>query len=303
MYEETIYIKKHGPSSGAGFWIYQGYYKAWQALGYEVKWYEIPSDIKVDHPFIVMTNDSDISEKMISIISDSHKTFLFAQPGEFPEPWGTHPNFVSACQKPYVAKLNEMENVIKWTWCDNKKYHDMWRDVYTFPLAFDNIGYKAARYEKKLDFDVCFIGGLANNGFNEKVKIMNEMLGFLEKSELNCGFFVNKNVPHNIERDILFSSKVCLNIHDNYQRTLGFDTNERTFKSLGLGGYLVSDNVTQVTNIFPDTYTDNDPQKILEHIRKTVRNPDILTETKNKNRKLIDEKHTYIKRVEDFMKL
>ena len=82
-------------------------------LGYEVKWYEIPSDIKVDHPFIVMTNDSDISEKMISIISDSHKTFLFVQPGEFPEPWGTHPNFVSACQKPYVAKLNEMENVIK----------------------------------------------------------------------------------------------------------------------------------------------------------------------------------------------
>ena len=65
----------------------------------------------------------------------------------------------------------------------------------------------------------------------------------------------------------------------------------------------MSDNVTQVTNIFPDTYTDNDPQKILEQIRKTIRNPDILTEIKNKNRKLIEEKHTYIKRVEDFMKL
>ena len=303
MSKEIVYIKKHGPSTGAGFWIYQGYFKAWENLGFEVRWYEIPSDIKTDNPFYIMTNDSLISETMINLFSQSEKTFLFVQPGEFPKPWGEHPNFVSACQKQFVAKINEMENVFKWTWCDSKKYHQMWKNVYTMPLAFDSIGYRGASYQEKLDFDVCFIGGLANNGFNEKVKIMNEVMGFLEKSELKCGFFINKNVPHNLERDILFSSKVCLNVHDNYQRVLGFDTNERTFKSLGLGGCLISDEVGQVTNIFPDVYTDNSPQNLLEQIRKIIRNPEVLEKIKTKNRKTVEDEHTYIKRVEKFLSL
>ena len=303
MSKEIVYIKKHGPSSGAGFWIYQGYYSAWESLGYEVSWYEIPSDIKTEKPFYVMTNDSAISESMIRILGKSKKTFLFTQPGDFPDPWGTHSNFISACQKQYVAKLNEMDNVIQWTWCDSKKYHEMWKNVYTMPLAFDSLGYRGASYQKKLDFDICFIGGLANNGFNEKVKIMDNVLGYLEKSELKCGFFVNKDVPHIIERDILFSSKICLNIHDNYQRVLGFDTNERTFKSLGLGGCLISDEVGQVTHLFSNIYTDNEPQNLLEQAKRIIRNPDKLEETKKKNREVIEESHTYIKRVEEFLKL
>lgn len=301
MSKAIVYIKKHPPNTGAGFWIYQGYKRAWEQLGYTVRWYEIPIDIKTDKPFYIMTNDSFISESMINLMELSERTFLFVQPGTFPEPWGNHPNFISACQKQFVAKLNDMENVIKWTWCQNKKYHEMWNNIYTIPLAFDNIGYSDFSYNKHLNFDVCFVGGVANNGFNEKIKIMQDMLGFLSKTELKCGFFVNKNIPHQAEREIIYSSKVCLNIHDKYQRVLGLDTNERTFKALGLNGCLVSDDVTQVNTIFPDVFVDNDPEKLLEKIRSYIRNPEQLQVLKEKNRSLIIEKHTYVHRVKEML--
>ena len=74
-------------------------------------------------------------------------------------------------------------------------------------------------------------------------------------SGLNCGFFVGKNLTHEQECKVLHNSKVTLNIHDAYQRTLGLDTNERTFKSLGLNGCLVSDTVGQLSRLFPDLNT------------------------------------------------
>ena len=58
-------------------------------------------------------------------------------------------------------------------------------------------------------------------------------------------------------------SKISLNIHDAYQRTLGCDTNERTFKSLGLNGILISDKIKQLENIFPNIKTSNDSSELV----------------------------------------
>ena len=170
-------------------------------------------------------------------------------------------------------------------------------------LAFDSINYKTTQTEE-YTFDVCFVGGWANNGFNEKRKIMLKHFAELQSSGLKCGVFINKNLTHEQENHILCNSKVALNIHDAYQRVLGLDSNERTFKSLGLTGALVCDNITQVKNVFPSLELYDTPKQMVELIKHYVDMPLAdLEQVKKTNRELINKEHTYINRVEQLRNL
>lgn len=133
---------------------------------------------------------------------------------------------------------------------------------------------------------------------------MKEMLEAFAKSDLKCGFSVNGNVSHETENFVLNNSKIALNIHDLYQRVVGLDSNERTFKSLGCNGILLCDEVEQVKNLFPDTYCSNDPQKLISKA-KEICSLEIndLNSMKEKNKAIIKSNHTYLKRVEKFISL
>ena len=171
-------------------------------------------------------------------------------------------------------------------------------------MAFDSVGYSRTINEKYKKFDVCFVGGWANNGFNEKRKIMIDVFSKYKDSGLKCAFFVEKNLTHEQEMEILSSSRVALNIHDAYQRILGTDTNERTFKSLGLNGCLVSYTVGQLNRLFPDIKTSLDATGLVditkEYLSLTERE---LLDIKEKNIQNILENHCYTNRVESLLSL
>ena len=197
-----------------------------------------------------------------------------------------------------IQKINKLKNVKKWTFCSDLNFFNLWEDIFILPLAFDNINYKSnVCHDYK--YDVCFIGGLADNGYNEKIKIMEQTLNSFVSSGLKCGFSVNQNVSHDVENQVLINSKVALNIHDAYQRHLGFDSNERTFKSLGVNGILVCDNVKQVRDLFPFSYCDNNVENLIKKVKEYCSlSIDSLNEIKQENQKTIELEHTYIKRVE-----
>ena len=123
-----------------------------------------------------------------------------------------------------------------------------------------------------------------------------------KNTNLKCGFFINKNLSHEMENKIICNSGVAINIHDNYQRILGLDTNERTFKSLGLNGTLVSDKVTQVERLFPDVAISETPEEMVESVMEMLDRGD-LDEFKQNNIKNVMENHTYINRVREFLGL
>ena len=291
-----VYIKKH--ESHAGKWIYEGYYSAWKRLGYDVEYYSNLQNIS-DNDYYLMALDGDVNKDNLKVISRSNKTFLFAQPNVFPMPWGAHPNFVSSISQQDILEINDMDNVHLWTFADvSEEYFPAWKPVNTIPLAFDSINYENS-VNKDFAYDVCFVGGWANNGFNEKKKIMIDVFSKFKQSGLRCGFFINKNVSHKAETEILSSSRVCLNIHDAYQRLLGLDTNERTFKSLGLNGLLVSDKIKQLDDMFPEVYTSLNTTEIVNKVKEYVDMPDgSILEEKEKNRIKTITKHCYTNRVE-----
>ena len=219
---------------------------------------------------------------------------------------GTTPNFYCDANEEGVRVLSDMDNVVLWTFAKVvPKFYSQWnKDIHTIPLAFDSINYNPQVAEKYKQFDISFVGGWANNGFNEKRKIIIDIFSKFKDSGLKCGFFINKNLTRQQECDLLANSKMTLNIHDAYQRVLGLDTNERTFKSLGLNGLMISDTVEHLNEIFPDVRTSIDPQELV-NITKEILS---LTQSeinviKEKNKQEIIDNHCYVNRIDQLMSL
>ena len=310
-------------SSHAGRWIYIGYQKAWQQLGYDIVvpppeapgngncvWLlDVPTtaDLLAEE-YIMMAPDSiahNLGAPFLEAAARSHKTFIFAQPNAFPSPWGDHPNFQCAASDETINALNQMDNVFLWTFGDVvEDYFYKWKKVHTVPLAYDAISYAPIKNENYGKYDICFVGGWADNGFNEKRKIMLDIFIEFKKSDLNCGFFVNKNLSHEQENLLLYNSKISLNIHDAYQRTLGTDTNERTFKSIGLNGIMISDKVRHLEDIFPNVRASNDAAELVRITREYLSlSKKELNEIKEENREHILDNHCYTNRVQQLLSI
>ncbi len=298
----TVYIKHHPHS--AGKWIYEGFARAWMSLGFEVLFFNDISQIKSDARFI-MTTESDI-ERDMDVLGSVEKSFVFVQPFKFPEPWGRHPNWVTSVRRETAEKSNLLSSIKKWTFVNdvqNENYKP-WTDVHYVPLAFDSLGYQLPDFNIEKKFDVCFVGGWADNGFNEKQKRIIDYLGPIQQSGIRCGFFINSGLTHEQENFVICSSRVAINVHDEYQVKLGLDLNERTFKSLAMNGVLVSDSVFEMKNLFPDVKISNSPEEMLKIVNGYLEiDENELKNERSRNRNMILENHTYVKRVERMMKL
>ena len=310
---KKVYIPDHRGISGANIWIYEGYRKAWESLGYNTEYYNSNSKKSLEtstdlQDYYIMATDWFYEPFHSSdFILKAKKVFLFPQPTVFPKPWGLHPNFISSLTPKIISEINEQENTKLWSFGEVRKvkneYFPLWKDIETVPLAFDNVSYEYLE-DDKYKFDVCFVGGRANNGFDEKYKIMMNHFAAFKDSGLKCGIFVGRNLTHEQENKLLYNSKVAINIHDAYQRELRSDTNERTFKALGLTGVLVSDDEGQLERLFPDVKRTNDPKKMVTFVKEYVNmSPEKLNSIKKENRKNVLENHTYINRVKKLLKL
>tara|TARA_Y100001963_G_scaffold34379_2_gene47835 strand:- start:3517 stop:4542 length:1026 start_codon:yes stop_codon:yes gene_type:complete len=336
-----VYIKKI--SEGASKWIYDGYSKAWEYLGYEVVRYNNFIDID-DNDYFLMAFDTDIGgerlakydskndcyflsingghgvvknephprnlyqyfsknvdPKRTKVLKKSKKTFLFVQPYSFPQPWSTSTNFITSLGTTAIEEVNSLDNILKWTFVDytKKDFYEEWgNDIKFIPLALDSISYKPQK-DEKYKFDVCYVGSWADNGLNEKKNIMIEYFSEIKKRNINAGIFINKNLSIQDEANLLHNSKMAINIHDKYQQVLGLDTNERTFKSLGLNGFLVSDHVENLKDIFPEVSTVENAKAMADCVEdKLSKN---LHNTKEENMRKIISEHTYIERVKEMI--
>jgi len=270
-------------------WIYQGYFNAFKALGHEVSVFYTPQDIvSADIIFDFLTPGS-LEHK------DYEKLILFVTPNRFPGRWNEHENYVSKLAKSeqIVAEINNNSKILKWTFCNNKNvdFWDNWEDVKYYPLAFDHKAYTQHEFEPK--YDVYYCGGWANNGYNTKKKRIISHLSEFKDKGLKTGFFINKGISHSNENYYLANSRVCVNIHDDYQIELGLDTNERTFKALGLGGVVVSDRVEEIAHLNLPVILADDPYDMYIKTLEAMNTP---ISVRKSNKELILENHCYIHR-------
>lgn len=106
------------------------------------------------------------------------------------------------------------------------------------------------------------------------------------------------------ERKIYNSSKICVNVHEEYQKKFGGDCNERTFKIPAAEGFEIVDRVKCITNYFVEgkeiIIADN-KSDWLEKIHYYLKNPDKKNAIIKQGRKKVLAKHTYHHRAKQFI--
>jgi hypothetical protein len=294
MTGKKIFIPIH--EANAGKWIYQGFYNGWRILQYDVQYYK-PQDIsELPKNSYIMAVDS--KEYDFNILSKFDKVFLYCRNNFLPGIYSTHPNFVCDLPAETIQFINDRKNFIKFNFGRIlPQYMNIWQNVHYLPLAFDHLSYNHI----KGDFicDVGFVGGFADNGFNTKIQIMKQKLAPFQGSKLKCKFYIGKNISHEDENKLLCGSRICLNIHDQYQTELGLDTNERTFKALGLSGVVISDHVECLKMTpFEDLKI---IYRILPEVCEEILKKKNLQQLREHNKNEIRKKHLYVHRAEELL--
>jgi len=301
-----IYIQK--PPHRAWETINNGYKSAWAHEGFNVVEYTTVEEINESKgSYDIMAVDWLIkTQEAVDVLKNSNRAYFFPQPNNFPLPWGRHPNFASAVSREHTEQINESNNIYLWLWSEiseeqKKECYSKWKweEINIVQLAFDSINYVPI-LDERYKFDVCFVGGWANNGFDEKRQIMLKYFQPFMKSDLKCGIFVEKNLTYEQENLLLYNSKVSINIHDAHHYHTQDHTNERTYKGLGLTGALVSDGggKIQMKKLFPEVPLCDTPEEMFDAVERYVKMPEKeLQLIKEKNREEVRENHTYINRV------
>lgn len=106
-------------------------------------------------------------------------------------------------------------------------------------------------------------------------------------------------------RRVYSSSIISLNIHEEHQRRLGCDFNERTFKIIASGGFEVCDNVKVLRKYFTEKelVIGENTQDWFDKIEYYIRNPEKRLSIIRAGKKKVLAKHTYHNRAQQFIDL
>lgn len=200
---------------------------------------------------------------------------------------------------------------------------------FTIPLAADKIN---MRYEFSEDFiaDISYIGTYLHskrkffkdyvfplkNKYDLKLygqdwTLRDRLLGWIQKfgQYYNIPYLSSVQKPKlqlEDEAKIYSSSKICINVHEEYQRKFGGDCNERTFKIPLCSGFEITDNVACIQKYFKvgkEIIIVKNRDEWFEKIEYYLKNPDKKLPIIEAGKKKVLAEHTYHNRVEQIFNI
>lgn len=107
------------------------------------------------------------------------------------------------------------------------------------------------------------------------------------------------------EASIYSSTKISINIHEDYQKKYGGECNERTFKIPLCGGFEITDDVAAIRKYFTDDeiVVARNKTDWFDKIDFYMKNPDKRIKIAEKGRIKVMSDHTYHNRVEQILKI
>ena len=203
------------------------------------------------------------------------------------------------------------------------------KDFVTIPLAADKT-LIFNEYDKKFEGDISYIGTnlpqkrkffkeqLFPLGKKYELKLYGQdwtskdkLLGWIQKfgQYFNINFLKKVQSPKldlNDERKIYSSSKICVNIHEDYQKEFGGDFNERTYKIPLCKGFEITDDVASIRKYFEDgkeIVIAKDKEDWFKKIDYYMNHPEERKKIAEAGYKKVLKSHTYNNRAEQFIAL
>jgi len=198
------------------------------------------------------------------------------------------------------------------------------KSFFTLPLAADKLSL-VEKFDDKFKADISFIGtNLPQKReyfkkwlFPLKQKYdlklygqdwtqIDRILGYTQKigQFFDIGFLKNIRKPKldiTDEAKIYSSTKISVNLHEDFQRKYGGDCNERTFKILACNGFEITDDVSCISRYFEE-----DKEIVIAHSKKEwfdkieyyMKNEDERKKIAANGRLKVLRSHTYHNRVD-----
>lgn len=201
---------------------------------------------------------------------------------------------------------------------------------YTVLLAADKIVLEKSIRNKKFISDISFIGTNLpekRQYFEEYIfplrgkydlklygqdwTLRDKVLGWVQRGGqyFNTPFLRSIQKPKlsiGEEGDIYASSKISINVHEEYQKKFGMHCNERTFKIPMAGGFEITDNVACIRNYFKEgeeMVIAKNKNDWFEKIAYYIKNPDKRLPIIEAGRKRVLKDHTYHNRVNQLIEM
>lgn len=203
------------------------------------------------------------------------------------------------------------------------------QDYITIPLAADSIALKP-EYSEKFAADISFLG----TNLPQKRKFFKEWLFPLRKQynlklygqdwtafdrylglAAKAGQYLNVPILKDIQKPklqpgdearIYASSKILVNLHEDYQRTYGGDCNERTFKIPFCGGLEIMDDISSARDYFvegKEIIIAKDKDDWFAKVKYYYEHPDEAARIAKAGQRRARKDHTYHNRVDQIIAL
>ncbi len=200
---------------------------------------------------------------------------------------------------------------------------------YTMPLAADKIALKPI-FEEKFLADISFVGtylATKKDFFRKNVfplsqkynlriygqdwTMADRALGWIQRGGQYFNILWLRSIRKpklelGDEAKIYRSSIVSFNAHENYQKELGGECNERTFKIPFCGGFEITDDVACVRKYFKEgeeIIIAKDDKDWLEKIDYYIKNPEKRLPIIEAGQKRVAAEHTYHNRAQQFINI
>lgn len=185
-----------------------------------------------------------------------------------------------------------------------------WRSIGVEPIgvlnAYDSILYAGATYRTELACDVFFCGGhwpyKSRNLDRYIVPLCHPSAGLSVKIFGSGSWPVAQYLGYCSDednRDSFVSATVSPNVSEPHSTSLNFDIVERVFKSMGCGGFCISDYVDEARELFSpeELIMASDPEDFRALIDHFVAHPEQRLPYIDEGRKKVRESHSYFHRV------
>lgn len=210
------------------------------------------------------------------------------------------------CQKPDFVFLHLLDKRVD-------EVIGGWNSIGVKPVgimnAADTFVYLNGKKQSNLESDFCFIG----NNWSYKSRNINRFLLPLFSSDLTIrihgtggwnGFAQYLGaVSDELVKDIFASAKICPNISEPHSTTWGYDIVERVLKVPCAGGFLISDYVKDIDDVFGPNVVPmaKTPEEFKDIIYYYLEQPELRQEIIDKTKKIVLERETYFDRVAKMM--
>lgn len=315
-------------ASGASYWIRNSWRRVFESCGHQVfMWNKEQLPI---NDVIVQTGPIDIFLGNTYDVDRSVDKFIRSNPqmkvALFGSNWGNLTDPIDNKKYPIVKVTEEEKRILGKLYQDIQKpdlIHIHVTDKYLEPCmggwtslgipicgilnGADTFVYKKSKIVEKYICDVGYVG----SRWNYKARTLDKYLGKLcddEWQKINIKIFGqggwNKpqylgSIDDGQDSYVFASAKICPNISEQHSVDFGYDIIERCFKVPASGGFLISDNVVALSDI----YTNNecpifhDYEEFISLINYYMKNESNKLELQKKQEKIILESHTYFHRM------